>query len=97
MNKSKRNYWVDMLIGAAFMVAAVSSVAFLIPVSWIDWTMSTTPTVLGLDYGVWQGLHMWGGIAMIAGVVVHLVLHLKWIVAMTQKTLSKRQRSEDES
>jgi len=91
MNKGRRNYWVDVVIGVAFLVAAVSAVAFLIPVSWIDWTVATTPTVLGLNYGFWQTLHTWGGILMILGVLLHLVLHLNWIVATTKKVFSKRQ------
>ena len=87
MNKAKRNYYVDVVIGAAFLVTAISALAFLVPLNWIDFSASTTPTVLGVNYGVWQLLHKWGGIAMLAGVVLHLVLHWKWIVTMTKEAL----------
>ena len=84
MNKAKRNYYVDVVIGIAFLVTALSALVFLVPLNWIDFSTSTTPTVLGVDFGVWQLLHKWGGIAMLVGVVVHLLLHWKWIVCVVQ-------------
>jgi hypothetical protein len=92
MNKAKRNYYVDVVIGIAFLVTALSALVFLVPLNWIDFSVSTTPTVLGVNFGVWQLLHKWGGIAMLAGVVLHLVLHWKWIVTMTQKVLPTGKR-----
>ena len=92
MNKATRNYYVDVVIGAAFLVTAISALAFLVPLSWIDFSASTTPTVLGVNYGVWQLLHKWGGIAMLAGVVLHLILHWKWIITMTKNALPTGKR-----
>ena len=99
MNKAKRNYYVDTVIGISFLVITVSALVFLVPTSWIDFTVSTTPTVLGVDFGVWQTLHKWSGIAMLTGVAVHQLLHWNWIVTMTKKvlpkfSLPKRKRSE---
>ncbi len=87
MDKAKRNYYVDAAIGIAFLVSALSALVFLVPSSWIDFSISTTPTILGLDFGVWQTLHKYGGIVMLIGVVVHQLLHWKWIVTMTKKLL----------
>jgi Domain of unknown function (DUF4405) len=100
MNQAKRNYIVDSVIGLGFVLTAISALAFLVPLNWIDFSSSTTPTVLGINFGIWQLLHMWGGIVMIVGVVVHLLLHQKWIVAMTKKMLSTpkgRKQQETES
>lgn len=87
MKTAKRNYLVDSIIGIAFLVAGLSALVFLIPTDWIDFTVTTTPTFLGIDYGLWQTLHKWGGIAMLIGVVTHQLLHWKWIITMTQKIL----------
>lgn len=87
MNKAKRNYYVDTVIGITFLIIAVSAIVFLVPTSWIDFSVSTTPTILGLDFGVWQTLHKWSGIAMLIGVVIHQLLHWNWIVTMTKKVL----------
>ena len=100
MNKAKRNYYVDTIVGIAFLVIAVSALVFLIPTSWIDFSVSTTPTVLGLDFGVWQTLHKWSGIVMLLGVAIHQLLHWNWIVAMTKKVIpnvSLPKRKQDDS
>ena len=89
MNQAKRNYIIDAVIGLGFVITAISSLVFLIPLNWIDFSSSATPTVLGLNFGIWQLLHKWGGIVMLVGVVVHLALHQKWIVGMTVKMLPK--------
>lgn len=91
MNKAKRNYLVDTVIGIAFLVSGLSALVFLVPTSWIDFSTSTTPTFLGLDFGIWQTLHKWGGIAMLVGVAIHQLLHWNWIFAMTKTVLPKPQ------
>ena len=79
MSKTTTNYWVDLVIGLAFVFSAVSGIIFLLPIS--------DSTVLGIRYTIWDQIHTWGSLLMIAGVLAHLVLHWKWIVAMTKKTL----------
>lgn len=88
MKKATANYMVDAVLGVAFLGTLVSGLVFLIPTSWIDFTVSTTPTVLGLGFGFWQNLHKYTGIAIYAGVLTHLVLHFNWIVSMTKKILT---------
>ncbi len=89
MNKANRNYYVNTVIGIAFLFVGISGLVFLIPTDWINFTVSTTPTVLGVSFGVWQSLHKWAGIVMMLGVVLHQLLHWKWISAMTKKILSR--------
>jgi hypothetical protein len=89
MSEAKRNYWVDAAIGIVFLAVALSALVFLVPISWIDFSASTTPTILGVDFGVWQTLHKWAGIVMLVGVVLHQLLHWKWIVNMTKKVLPR--------
>jgi hypothetical protein len=78
MNKTKMNYWIDLVIAVAFLFSAVSGIVFLFPMS--------SSTSLGVTYKVWDQIHTWGSLLMIGGVFAHLVLHWKWIVAMTKKT-----------
>jgi hypothetical protein len=78
MSKTKINYWVDLVIALAFVFSAVSGIIFLFPIS--------GSTVLGISYNIWDQIHTWGSLLMIVGVLAHLVLHWKWIVAMTKKT-----------
>ena len=89
MNKGTRNYFVDSVIGTSFLITALSALVFLVPTSWFDFSTSTTPTFLWLDFGVWQLLHQYSGIAMLIGVSVHQLLHWDWIKAMTTKVLKQ--------
>jgi len=45
--------------------------------------------VLFLNTHVWDTLHTWSSIAMIAGVGAHLVLHWNWMVRMTKNLLGR--------
>lgn len=42
----------------------------------------------------WEDLHLWGGLLMIAAVVIHLVLHWSWVVSTTRRVWQtvRRQR-----
>lgn len=81
MNRAKTNYWVDVGIGIAGLVSAVSGLVFLLP-------GDPSTGILGVSYQVWNSLHTWSSLAAIAGVGAHTVLHWKWIVAMTKQMFS---------
>jgi len=78
MSKTKTNYWIDVVIAIAFVLSATSGIVFLFP--------ANGTSALGVSYRVWDQVHTWGSLLMIAGVLAHLVLHWKWIVTMTKKT-----------
>ena len=88
MNKAKLNYWLDAAIGVAFLLSAISGLVFLLPAG-----LSSGSRILGLSTQAWDALHVWSSLAMIAGVLMHLVLHWKWIVSMTRRTLHKPARA----
>ncbi len=76
MNRAKLNYWVDVAIGVAGLISAISGLVFLLPVN---------NEVLGLRLRAWSTIHTWSSLTAIAGIGVHLALHWKWIVAMTKR------------
>lgn len=84
MNKAKLNYWLDAAIGVTFLLSAISGLVFLLPIG-----LSSGSGILGLSYQAWDDLHIWSSLAMITGVLVHLVLHWRWIISMTGRMLSK--------
>ena len=100
MNKAKLNYMLDAVIGVAFLVSAVTGVAFLLMGSG-GYQGGRNPnfatSLLGIARETWSDLHTWGSLVMIAGVVVHLVLHWKWIVCVTKNMLPARPRRTQES
>jgi hypothetical protein len=87
VNKAKLNYWLDAAIGVSFLLSAISGLVFLLPIGF-----SSDSRILGLSYQAWDDLHTWSSLAMIAGVVLHLVLHWRWIISMTRRMLQKPSR-----
>ena len=87
MKKAKLNYWVDVSIGVSFVLSAVSGLIFLLPVGS---GAGLNSGFLGIRYSLWDQLHTWSSLAMMAGVLAHLVLHWNWIVGMTRKMLPTR-------
>jgi len=85
MNKATANYWVDMLIGVAFVLSAISGLVFLLP-------GDIETGVLWVSYQAWNTLHTWSSLAMIAGVGLHLALHWKWLVSMTKRLFKRPTR-----
>jgi hypothetical protein len=81
VNKAKVNYGVDVAIGLAGVISAVSGLVFLLP-------GDVTAGILGLSYQAWNSVHTWSSLALLAGVGAHLVLHWKWMVSMTGRMLS---------
>lgn len=86
--KATTNYVVDVVIAAAFLVSAVTGVIFLLPTSWVDTAGSDGPSLAWVPIATWRTLHEWSSLVMIAGVVLHAVLHWRWVVAMTKKTFA---------
>ena len=78
MNKTKFNYWVDMVIAVGFLGCGISGLV-------LYFGDSAGSSALGLTFRTWNDLHTWTGFVMIAGVAVHLVLHWSWLVAMTKR------------
>ncbi len=93
MNKAKLNYALDAVIGVAFLLSAVTGMAFLRMGSG-GYQGGRNPdfatSLLGFDRAVWSDLHTWASLVMIAGVLVHLVLHWKWIVCVSRHWLPSR-------
>ena len=99
MNKAKLNYLLDAVTGLAFLLSGVTGVAFLL-MGEGGYQGGRNPSLgtalLGLSRGTWSDLHTLGSLVMIAGIVVHVALHWKWIVGMTKKMLPARPRRAKE-
>lgn len=49
-------------------------------------------TALGITKQTWIGLHNWSGLIFVVIVIIHLVLHLKWLVCMTKLSFEKKKK-----
>lgn len=52
------------------------------------------PLLFGWSRSLWNGVHVWGSFILVALVIVHLALHLKWI-ACVPKLLRATGRPRD--
>lgn len=80
VNRALANYWVDVAIGIAGVVSALSGLVFLLP-------GDATAGFMGVSYQAWSSVHTWSSLAVLAGVSAHLALHGKWMVSMTRRIL----------
>ncbi len=90
MNKTTLNYWLDVVIGLAFVVAAVTGIVFLFIGSGGyqgGRNDAYQVALVGIPRETWKDLHTLGSLVMTAGVGLHLVLHFNWIVCVTKRML----------
>ncbi len=89
MSKAMVNYIVDLIIAAAFVVASITGIVFLLPTSWIGISASGEPGMLGVSMAMWNTLHEWSALIMIGGAILHVVLHWRWVVTMTRRAFRR--------
>jgi len=88
-SKAKLNYAIDLFIGLAFILSAISGlILFFAPSGYQGGrNPNSLQPVLFLSRHTWNDLHTWGSIAMIAGMGAHLITHWNWIVCMTKRLI----------
>ncbi len=94
MKKAMVNYWVDIVIGVAFLFCAVTGLLRLFPSATVSMSSAGQPVILGISVVVWRTVHDWSAVIMVVGVGVHTALHFKWLVAMTGK-MRRGQKSRE--
>jgi len=79
--KAWLNYAVDLLLLVTGIALIVSSVLV-----WVVIPKGYNPSWL-----MWIAIHKWSGFALLVEALVHVILHWRWLVAMTRR-LFKRNR-----
>ncbi|MDH4207280.1 MAG: DUF4405 domain-containing protein [Anaerolineae bacterium] len=89
-SKAKLFFVIDAVILVAFLASAISGLVLLtMPHGGYQGVRNPDfgKTVLYLSRDGWNDVHVWGSLAMIGGIFVHLALHWKWIVYMLKRSL----------
>lgn len=84
MNESSRNYVLDVLMALLALALAVS--AFLL---WVVLPQGYFAARL-----LWLSIHKWTGLALSVTVVLHVLLHWRWLVRMTRRALDRLSESD---
>jgi hypothetical protein len=85
--QTQRNWWIDIILFTSAVIAAITGIYFLfLPSGGYQggWNPYYNVQIL-FQRETWDDLHTWGGLIMIAIVVIHLVIHWSWIVSMVRK------------
>ncbi len=82
MRRATVNFWIDVVIGIAFLVSAFTGILFLLPVSVRSVSVTGAVTILGVSSVAWHTIHDWSGVVAAVGVTVHFVLHWRWFATM---------------
>jgi hypothetical protein len=98
MNKSQsvsprtRNNWlVNAILFAGAALAMLTGVYFLIFTSG-GFDGGRNPwygVVILFTRHTWEDTHAWSGLAMLAAVIIHLIMHWSWIATMTRRVWNK--------
>jgi uncharacterized membrane protein len=91
MEKTKINYFIDVLIGILFLITAITGliIFFFLP---SGVSRGSYQTFLGIAKYKWSSLHDYAGIGMIIFTFVHMLLHINWFVCMTKNMFQKKKK-----
>ena len=84
------NYFTDALLFISTISASLSGIYFLYFVS-NGYQGGRNPlygVVFLFTRQIWDSIHTWTGVAMIAVVAIHLPLHWKWVKSMTRRMIT---------
>lgn len=79
VNRTKINFIVDSVAFAAFLFLTTSGVLihYILPPG-----SGRRSLILGFDRHQWGNFHFWVAVVMLAALVVHILLHWRWIVCV---------------
>lgn len=77
---------VDLVIGALFVLETLSGLVmmFVLTGGYQGGRNPGYGRTLILDRHGWETLHAWGGLLMAAMVLLHVIMHWRWIVGMAR-------------
>lgn len=86
--QTQKNWWIDAILFSSAVIAALSGIYFLfLPAGGYQGGRNPLYEVQILfDRHTWDDLHTWGGAAMIAAAMIHLLIHWSWVKSMLRRT-----------
>ena len=91
--KSKINFTIDSLM--LIIMMAIAGIGFLIKFilipgkeRWLIYGTNVELYWLGLDRHEWGTIHLWLGYILLSLLVLHIILHVKWIINTYARTIA---------
>ncbi len=92
MNRQFQNYFIDMAILATGFLSLATGI-----VKWPGLAYALGLNYQGLPMEALTALHDWAGLITSAFVLLHAILHIKWLDAMTRKLLRAGRKTDEEA
>jgi preprotein translocase subunit SecY len=88
---TRRNWWIDAGLAISALLAFLTGVYFLfLPIGGYQGGRNPMYGITILfQRSTWENLHTWGGVAMIAIVLLHFTLHWSWVTNMANRTVKE--------
>jgi cytochrome b subunit of formate dehydrogenase len=83
--RGRWNLVLDLVVAISFVITAISGIYFLF-VPGGRWVAD--PMVL-FSRSTWDLLHTWAATVLISAVVIHFVIHWKWVTKVTRNMLGR--------
>jgi len=90
VKKARINYWVDVGLVVAFVISLVTGI-----IKWPGLFRTLRLSYAGLPMNLISKAHDISGLAMGLLVLLHIILHFRWMINMT-KNLFKRKEDKKE-
>ena len=91
MKKSTRNYFIDLVMFLLGLLQAVSGFVLWLVLprggGYRGGSGLTTEATFLWTRDTWMDIHRWIAVALLVVVVLHLILHWRWIIHMTKRLL----------
>ena len=91
--QTRKNWLIDAAVFLGGIVAALSGIYFLFLPSG-GYQGGRNPlygiTIL-FSRHTWSAVHIWGGVAMVAAIAIHLAIHWDWVKRMSGRTVKALQ------
>ena len=88
--KAKINYVVDVIILITFVISTLSGFGLMRPK---EERAVETPITIDSSRAMIIDIHILNSFLMVAAILIHLVLHWKWMVAMSRNMAQSREVS----
>ena len=86
--QTQKHWWINAVLLTSAVLAALSGIYFLyLPTGGFQGGRNPMYNIQILfTRQTWDDLHTWGGVAMIAAAVIHIIFHWSWVVSMARRT-----------
>jgi hypothetical protein len=82
------NVFINALIGISALICGISGLYFLLVPGALHNSPLPDPYWL-FSLPIWDLIHTWSGIVMVASAVLHFAIHWKWVTKVTRKVFQR--------